>query len=200
MERKKKLKIIQLTLLIFGIFLFIFMYQSGNQNSKVKLVSQKKQIEVKKQLDTSSIDGDVFYNIEYSGFDLSGNRYILTAKEAYSETNEQNLVKMKSVEANFYFKDGKFLNIISKRGTYNNKTLDMFFYKNVSANYDETLLSAQKAEYSNSENYLKIWDTVKVDDSRGAFIADELYFDIKKQTLDIASNNNNKINANINIK
>ena len=31
-------------------------------------------------------------------------------------------------------------------------------------------------------------------------VADKLLFDIKKQTLDIASNNENKVNANINIK
>ena len=31
-------------------------------------------------------------------------------------------------------------------------------------------------------------------------VADELFFDIKKQTLNIASFENNKINANINLK
>ena len=45
-------------------------------------------------------DGDVFYNIEYSGFDLAGNRYILKAKEALSNQQE-NYVKMKYVEAFF---------------------------------------------------------------------------------------------------
>jgi hypothetical protein len=39
-----------------------------------------------------------------------------------------------------------------------------------------------------------------VDDIRGNFTAEQLYFDISKQTLNIASSKKGKINANINIK
>ena len=35
---------------------------------------------------------------------------------------------------------------------------------------------------------------------KGTMVADKLLFDIKKQTLNIASFNDNKINANINLK
>ena len=40
---------------------------------------------------------------------------------------------------------------------------------------------------------------MRVDDARGNLIADKLFFDIKKQTLNIDSFNDGKINANINI-
>ena len=43
-------------------------------------------------------------------------------------------------------------------------------------------------------------DKVRVIDTRGTVVADKLLFDIKKQTLNIASFNDNKINANINYK
>ena len=36
---------------------------------------------------------------------------------------------MKFVEAIFYFKDDTVLNVRSDYGTYNNKTLDMYFNK-----------------------------------------------------------------------
>jgi hypothetical protein len=39
-----------------------------------------------------------------------------------------------------------------------------------------------------------------VEDIRGTMFADKLLFDIKKQTLNINSFNDGKINANINIK
>ena len=61
--------------------------------------------------------------------DLSGNRYILKAKEASNEPNNQNIIKMKSVEAFFYFKDDTILRIFSEEGIYNNRTLDMVFSK-----------------------------------------------------------------------
>ena len=61
-------------------------------------------------------------------------------------------------------------------------------------------LFAQKAEYSNSKGYLIISDKVKINDKRGTMVADKLLFDIKKQTLNIASGNDDKINANLNLK
>ena len=107
---------------------------------------------------------------------------------------------MKSVEAIFYFKDGTILNVKSEDGIYNNKTLDMQFNRNVKATYEGSELLAQKAEYSNSKSFLIISEKVKVNDIRGSMLADKLYFDIKKQTLSIASTEENKVNANINLK
>ena len=141
-----------------------------------------------------------FFNIEYSGLDLAGNRYILKSKEAKNNKNNQEIVLMTKVEAIFYFKDGTVLNVMSDEGVYNNKTLDMKFNKNVMAKYQDSELMAQKAEYSNSKSFLIISNNVKVKDIRGTMLADKLYFDIKKQTLKIASFDEGKIDANINIK
>ncbi len=200
MDRKQKLKIIQLSLLVLGILLFFFAYSNNEKESAEKIISKDKQDEIISQLSDKSPEGDIFYNIEYSGFDFSGNRYILKAKEAFNNINDQNFVKMKSVEALFYFKDGTILKILSDKGVYNNKTLDMNFSNNVLASYEGSELSAQKAEYSNSKNFLKVSEKVKVKDKRGMFTADKLLFDINSQTLNIASFDNNKINANVNLK
>ena len=114
--------------------------------------------------------------------------------------NDPNFIKMKNVNAFFYFKDDTVLEVFSEKGIYNNKTLDMNFSKNVKAIYEGSTLTSQKAEYSNSNNFLQISENVKVDDIRGNFTAEKLYFDISKQTLNIASSKKGKINANINIK
>ena len=84
-ERKKKIKLIQASLLFFGLLLFIISYskkQIDEKNNEILSKSTKDKIEneLKKQKDSD--EGDVFFNIEYSGFDLSGNRYILKSKEA----------------------------------------------------------------------------------------------------------------------
>ena len=107
---------------------------------------------------------------------------------------------MKFVTAKFYFKDGTILNIGSSTGVYNNQTLDMLFEGNVKADYIESKLSAGKAEYSNSKSFLIITKNVTIEDSKGTMIADKLLFDIKKQTLKIAAFEDNKINANIELK
>ena len=151
-------------------------------------------------LDVQSNTGDVFFNIEYSGLDLSGNRYTLKSKEAFSNKSNSQIVNMKEVEANFYFKDDTILYIRSDNGIYNNKTLDMNFNKNVKALYEGSELSANKAEYSNSKGFLNISEKVRVKDVRGTMFADKLLFDIKKQSLNISSLNDGKINANVNLK
>lgn len=198
-KRKKKLIITQITLFIFGVFIIIFTYYNKKQTDQIISPENQKKItnELKKQNDISD---DVFYNIKYSGIDLSGNRYILTSKQALTNSVNPELVKMKFVEANFYFKNKTVLNVISDEGLYNNKTLDMMFEKNVEAKYEGSELFADKANYSNLNSFLTISDNVTINDQKGNVVADELIFDIKNQSLKIISLNNNKVNAKINLK
>ena len=200
-DRKKKLRLIQIGLLVIGTLIILFTDFNQNETSNEKIVSKEKQEKIKKQLENNNTENsDVFYNIEYSGLDLAGNRYILKSKEARNSKSESDVVNMKFVEAKFYFKDGTVLSVSSDIGVYNNVSLDMVFKGDVNATYEGSQLFAQKAEYSNSKNFLIISEKVKIKDIRGTMVADKLLFDIKKQTLNIASFNDDKINANINLK
>ena len=198
--RKKKLLIIQICLLLLGVFVILFTYASKEKLEENKIISKEDQKKIKKQLSKDSTEGDIFYNIEYSGFDIAGNRYKLKSKEASNNKNSQELVEMKFVEAIFYFKDGTTLQVESNKGLYNNKTLDMVFEDNVNAVYEGSRLEANIAEYSNLKSFLTISGNVKVKDIKGTMFADKLLFDIKKQTLNIASTKDGKINANVNLK
>ena len=199
-ERKKKLRSIQIGLFILGVLIIFLTYSDRNKTSKEKIIPKETQEKIKKQLAEQSDFGDVFYNIEYSGIDLAGNRYILKSKEALNNKSNPEVVTMKFVEARFFFKDDTILYVWSDEGKYNNKSLDMIFNSNVKAKYEGSELKAQKAEYSNTKSYLIISENVKVKDFKGTVFADQLLFDIKKQTLNIASFNDEKINANINLK
>ena len=144
-------------------------------------------------------NSDVFFDIEYSGFDLQGNRYLLNSEEAYVDEINSEIIYMQIVNATFYFKDDTTLYVEADNGIYNNRTLDMKFEQNVKANYQNSELYAEKAEYSNSESYLSIYENVRINDIKGNLIADKLLFDITSQMLDITSFNNGKINANVNL-
>lgn len=198
MERKKKLRIIQICLLSIGIITLIFTY-SDKTNFNKKLVTQelKKEIENKIINKNEDNEGNVFYNIEYSGLDLAGNRYILKSKSAINNPLIEDMIDMTGVTATFYFKDGTILKIESEFGEYNNNTLDINFKSNIKAEYEESILKAQYAEYSNSKGFLKITDDVIVNDIQGNLTADKLLFDIKSQTLKIETFNENKISVNV---
>ena len=199
-NRKKKLRIAQISFLIIGIFIIFFTYFNKTDNEQEAIVSKELQDQINKQLAVQSDNEDIFYNIEYAGLDLAGNRYILKSKEAFNSKDESNIVNMKNVDATFYFKDNTTLKVSSDKGIYNNETLDMLFLGNIRAFYQGSELIAQKAEYSNSKSILVITEKVRIKDVRGTISADKLFFDIKKQKLNIASFENNEINANVKIK
>ncbi len=200
MDRKKKVRIIQLSLLVVGTIIIFFTYSGKDKNFNEQIISKESQKKVIERLADQTQDGDVFYNIEYSGLDLAGNRYILKSKEAINSKTNEEIIKMKSVEANFFFKDDTILRVKSDNGNYNNKTLDMVFTDNVEAFYEGNELFALKAEYSNSKSFLTITGDVRVKSNQGTIVADSLLFDIKKQTLNIASLDDDKINASVNLK
>ena len=197
-DRKKKLRIIQFFLLIFGISIIYFTYYNKETSTDIKLVSPANKEILQKQKDgEESEEGEFFFNIEYTGLDLNGNRYLLKSKKANLDELKPEIVNMKIVEATFYFKDGTVLYIWSDQAIYNNKNLDRKFEKNVRAEYLDSELFANMADYSNTENYLSIYDNVRINDERGNLIADKLLFDITNQNLNITSFNNGKINANL---
>ena len=196
-NRGKKLRLIQFTLLIVGIIIVLFTYLGNNQSAKKNLLKiQKKKIE-SNQKDGSLNNANIFYNIEYAGFDLSGNRYVIRSQKAETNQANQNKIYMTGVKAIFYFKNNKNLIIDSNSGIYNNKTLDMIFKENIKASFDKSVLYANSAEYSNLKGLVTISDKVKIIDYRGNLNADKLLFDLKTQTLNIASNNKKNINAKI---
>ena len=198
-ERKKKLLFIQFSLLLIGLLVIYLTYYNKELNQQVNApIIDENKINVKSKNDMGE-EVDLFFNVEYTGLDLNGNRYLLKSNEAYLDKTDPALVYMSVLEATFFFKDDTILYVWSDKGIYNNSTLDMKFTENVKAQYLTTDLFSDKAEYSNTGNYLSVYENVKLNDDRGNLIADKLYFDISKQKLDITSFNNNKINANVNI-
>jgi len=199
MDRKKKLRIVQLCLISIGILTLIFTYSEKINLKKKSSTAQ----ELKKEVDDNMINnkenanGNVFYNIEYSGLDLAGNRYILKSQSAINNSLDSDLIDMTGVTAVFYFKDGTILKIKSNFGEYNNSTLDINFKSDIKAEYGESTLEAQYAEYSNSQGFLTVTDNVIVNDVQGNLVADKLLFDIKSQILEIETFNDKRIRVNV---
>ena len=119
MERKKKLRIIQLSLLFLGLCIILFTY-SENKNTvqKKEILPKATKEKVNKKLKGENQDDEanVFYNISYSGIDLSGNRYLLKSKIAKTSLEDDEIIDMTEVKAVFYFKDNTKLNVSSKFG------------------------------------------------------------------------------------
>ena len=119
MGRKQKLRFVQITLLILGILTIFFTYTKKENNFEKDLITSETKKILEKQLSSQEASkNDIFYNIEYSGFDLNGNRYIIVSKEALINKDSAELVNMKYVNAKFYFKNDEMVTIQSDEAIY----------------------------------------------------------------------------------
>ena len=139
-SRKKNLLLVQITIFLVASGLLYNTYRDKNVEVETFIKQEAK----------TSPDTNNFTDIEYSGFDLTGNRYIIKAEQAEFKTATPEIINMKRVLAKFYLKDNTILTVISKEAIYNNVTFNMDFKKNVKADYLTHALFSDLLSYSNS--------------------------------------------------
>ena len=184
-SRKKTLLIIQLTIFLIATALLYNTYRYKNSNELETPIKIKAE---------TSPDVNSFTDIEYSGFDLTGNRYVLNAEEADFKTETPELINMKKVLAKFYLKDNTVLTVISDEGVYNNITLDMNFDKNVKADYLNHLLFSDSLSYLNLSAKLIATGNVRGESiEKGEFTADNVEYNITDKTLNLSMFGNKQI-------
>ena len=184
-SRKKNLFLVQLTIFFVAIALLYNTYRDKNKDSEIFVEAK---IETNPNVNS-------FTDIEYSGFDLTGNRYILKALKAKFKTESPELVDMKGVEGKFYLKDGTVLVVISDEGLYNNVPLDMNFRKNVKANYLSHILFSDLLSYSNSNAKLIATGNVRGESiEKGEFVADNVEYDLLGKNLNFSMFGKERVN------
>jgi len=189
-------KLIQISLLALAFLLIFFTYFL---NLKKKQPSTNLD-----QIKTIKPDGqkekvaNTFVDVEYSGFDKNGNRFIIGSEYANFEIDRPNLINMEQILCTFYFKDGTNLTIVSNYGIYNNVTDDMEFTENVKMNYLENVLFSEKANFFNVKNQLLIEGNVKTTSPEGKLQADKLDFNLDNKKLKISMYNDEKVNIKVN--
>ncbi len=187
-SRKKNLFLIQFTIFIVGAALLYNTYRDKNKETETTV-----RMEANATPDTNS-----FTDIEYSGFDLTGNRYVLEARQADFKTETPEFINMKFVVAKFYLKDDTVLIVVSDEGIYNNVTLDMNFKKNVKVDYLTHNLLSDSLSYSNSNAKLIATGNVRGESiEKGEFIADNVEYDLTEKVLKLSMFGNKRVNMKI---
>ena len=189
--RKRNILLIQLTIFFVAVALLYNTYLNKNKKKETFV-----QIESETNPDVNS-----FTDIEYSGFDLTGNRYVLKAGKADFKTETPELINMKEVIAKFYLKDETVLTVTSDEGLYNNITLDMDFRENAKANYLTHSLVSDLLSYSNSNSKLIATGNVQGESiEKGEFIADNVEYDLSDKILNFSMFGGKQVNLKINEK
>ena len=185
-SRKKNLLLVQITIFLVASALLYNTYRDKN-----KEVEKFVKIEAETDPNTNS-----FTDIEYSGFDLNGNRYVLQARQANFETKSPEIINMKEVFASFFLKDETVLIVTSDEGLYNNITLDMDFKKNVKADYSTHTLFSDLLSYSNSNAKLIAAGNVRGESiEKGEFSADNVEYELTDKTLNLSMFGSKQVNV-----
>ena len=183
-SRKKNLLLIQISIFFIASALLYNTYRDKNEETEEFV-----KIEAETKPDTNS-----FNNIEYSGFDLTGNRYVLQAEKADFKTEKPELINMEKVLARFYLKDGTILVVESDAGLYNNLTLDMIFNQNVKVDYLTHILHSDSLSYSNSNAKLIATGNVQGESiEKGKFSADNVEYDLTDKVLNFSMFGNKQV-------
>jgi len=192
--RKKKILGIQIFIFLVSVLILYSTYFYKNEPVEILV---KKDEKVKKQTDIVEDNKSSFEDVEYKGIDLNGNRYVLRSESADFDLDKPELINMKIMTAFFYFKDGTVLKVEGDYGSYNNKTKDMQFRDNIVALYLTHILYSNNLDFMNSKNLLTIYGNVKTESVQGNVEADNMIFDLTKQTLDISMFSEKRINVNL---
>ena len=191
----EKKRVLQIILFLAGASIIFFTYFSNLEKEDSTFVSEKiETIKPKDQYSDEKAQTNKFEDVEYKGIDTNGNRFVIGSQYANFEVEKPELINMENIKCLFYFKDGTILRIKSDYGIYNNITLDMEFSKNVKMNYLDNKLSAEKINFSNTENQLLVQGNVRGDGPAGSLIAEKLNFDLNSKKVGVSSNKNDKVN------
>ena len=182
---KKKQRRVQFTLVSIGLLLFIltyFYYPIIKKNKLLKDQSVNKDFQKVDDRDQATS----FENLEYRGLYDLDKPFKVKSKRAHILDIEPDVVYMSDMHVILYLKDERIVNIISDKGKYNKITHDCFFEENVKATDGETKIFAENLDLLATENFIKVYNNVKLNHPMGLIIADKVDYDFETKNFKIS--------------
>ena len=176
---KKKQLGVQFTLVSIGLLLFIltyFYYPSIKKDQSVN-----KDFEKVENIDQSTS----FENLEYKGLYDLDKPFRVKSKEAYILSQEPDIVYMKNMYVILYLSDNRIVEITSMKGRYNKKNYNCFFEQDVLATDGEIIITAKNLDLLATENIMKVYNDVNLDDTTGSLQADSILYDLEKKYITV---------------
>ena len=182
---KKKQQRTQLFLISIGFVLilltyFYYPYVIKNKNAKDLVVNQ----DLKKNVDDKKLN--TFENVEYEGLYDFDKPFSVKSKSAYILNEDPDLVYMTNMQVVLYLKGNRIVNITSNKGKYNKATNDCFFEENVRATDGETKIFAENLDLIATENFVKVYNEVKLNNPEGSLVADKVDYDFETKYFKVS--------------
>ena len=182
---KKKQNRIQLALISIGFLLFVLTYFYYPSLNKDKLETEDT-FSNNIQNDEENKDKTSFVNLEYKGLYDLNKPFKIKSKEAYILNEEPDVVYMKNMHVILYLSDNRIVEITSLKGRYNKVTYDCFFEESVRATDNETLITANNLDLLATENFVKIYNEVRLNYTTGSLKADKVDYNFETKNFKVS--------------
>ena len=182
---KKRQQKIQITLLLIGLILIVatyFYYPNLDKN----FVSKNQTIKENLKESFEDKESTTFENIIYKGIYDLDQTFTLQAEKALILNEEADIVYMNGMHVILYLNDGRIVNITSTNGRYNKATYDCFFENNVKATDGEMEIFSDNLDLLATENSVKIYNNVNLNDITGSLKADKIDYDFETKYFKVS--------------
>jgi hypothetical protein len=166
---KKEQKKIQTFLFIVGVLLILMTYFYYPYKNK-SLVEKNIQENVPPVSEDLTDNATSFESLEYKGLYDLDKTFVVKSEKAHINENEPDIVHMINMHVILYLTDGRVVNILSDKGTYNKANYDCFFEQNVRASDEETKIFSDNLELSGDKSIVKIYNNVVINYPTGSFL------------------------------
>ena len=128
-----------------------------------------------------------FESLEYKGLYDLDKTFVVKSEKAHIDENEPDIVHMTNMHVVLYLSDGRVVNILSDKGTYNKTNYDCFFEQNVKASDGETEIFSENLELSGNKSIVKIYNNVKINYPTGSFLqADNIDYNFETKYFKVS--------------
>ena len=182
---KKRQQKIQITLLLIGLILIAatyFYYPNLDKNFVSKNQTTKENL--KEGLEDT--ESTTFENIIYKGIYDLDKTFTIQAEEAFILNEDTDIVYMNNMHVILHLNDGRIVNITSTKGRYNKETYDCFFENNVKATDGEIEIFSDNLDLFATENSVKIYNNVSLNDITGSLKADKIDYDFETKYFKVS--------------
>jgi len=153
---------------------------------QVKLMKNQTTKEIEKNIDVIDKETTSFKNVEYKGLYDFNKPFIVRSEKAHILNKEPDIVYMDNMRVILNLSDGRIVNIVSKKGKYNKKSYDCFFYDDVKATDGETKIFAENLDLLATKNYVEIYKDVRLIYPTGTLQADRVDYDFEAKNFKVS--------------
>ena len=182
----KEQKKTQIFLLIIGILLILvtYFYFPYKYESVVEKNLQEEALPPSEDISDKTT---TFESLEYQGLYDLDKTFLVKSEKAHINEKEPDIVHMTNMHVILYLTDGRVVNILSDKGTYNKANYDCFFEQNVRASDGETKIFSENLELSGNKNIVKIYNNVVVNYPPGSSLkADEVDYNFETKYFKVS--------------